>query len=124
MSIYFNPLQPNVAFLYPLKTSGYRKATPGCNGLNRCNYNHKLKGSLENLSETSWTSSESLMYVQFTSCVQGEILFRNHIKCILNQVTSPQVPKKPNDQNLRRRRREVLCKKGVLKKPVPESLCY
>ena len=50
----FNPLQPSVAFLYPLKTSedlkvfwcfqgarfsdvfrGYRKATPGCNGLIR-----------------------------------------------------------------------------------------
>ena len=32
-----NPLQPGVAFLYPLKTSenrGYRKATPVCNGLN------------------------------------------------------------------------------------------
>ena len=39
----FNPLQPGVAFLYPLKTSenlkvsdvfrGYRKATPSCNGL-------------------------------------------------------------------------------------------
>ena len=30
-----NPLQPSVAFLYPLKTSrGYTKATPGCNGLN------------------------------------------------------------------------------------------
>ena len=36
-----NPLQPGIAFLYPLKTSGgkekffrgYRKATPGCNGL-------------------------------------------------------------------------------------------
>ena len=38
-----NPLQPFVAFLYPLRTSetfrfsnvfgGYRKATPGCNGL-------------------------------------------------------------------------------------------
>ena len=42
--MYFNPLQPYVAFLYPLKTyqitfrfsdvfRGYRKATPGCNGL-------------------------------------------------------------------------------------------
>ena len=39
----FNPLQPSVAFLYPLKTSehqrfsdifrGYKKATLGCNGL-------------------------------------------------------------------------------------------
>ena len=39
-----SPLQPDVAFLYHLKTSetfrfsdifrGYRKATPGCNGLN------------------------------------------------------------------------------------------
>ena len=34
----FNPLQPGVTFLYPLKTPpdvfrGYRKATPGCNGL-------------------------------------------------------------------------------------------
>ena len=29
-----NQLQPGAAFLYPLKTfSGYRKATPGCNGL-------------------------------------------------------------------------------------------
>ena len=32
-----NPLQCGVAFLYPLKSSenlqGYRKATPGCNGL-------------------------------------------------------------------------------------------
>ena len=37
---YFNPLQPGVAFLYPLKTfrfsdvfRGYKKATPGCNGI-------------------------------------------------------------------------------------------
>ena len=39
----FNPLQPSVAFLYPLKRSekqgfsdifkGYKKATLGCNGL-------------------------------------------------------------------------------------------
>ena len=46
-----NPLQPGVAFLYPLKTSeklkvcyvfgGYRKATLGCNGFKRrfhCEY--------------------------------------------------------------------------------------
>ena len=36
-----NPLLPGVAFLYPLKRfsdvfRGYRKATPGCNGLNYC----------------------------------------------------------------------------------------
>ena len=40
----FNPLQPGVAFLYPLKNQetsrfsnifrGYRKARPTCNGLN------------------------------------------------------------------------------------------
>ena len=36
-----NPLQRGATFLYPLKTlenlkvfRGYRKATPGCNGLN------------------------------------------------------------------------------------------
>ena len=33
-----NPLKPGAAFLYPLenrkKTIGFRKATPGCNGLN------------------------------------------------------------------------------------------
>ena len=35
----FNPLQPDVAFLYPLR--GYRKATPGRNGLRHVNM--KLK---------------------------------------------------------------------------------
>ena len=32
-----NPLQPGVALLYPLKNifRGYRKETPGCNGLNK-----------------------------------------------------------------------------------------
>ena len=44
---YLNPFQSSVAFLYPLKTSenlrfsdvsrGYRKATSGCNGLNKNN---------------------------------------------------------------------------------------
>ena len=44
----FNPLQPSVAFLYPLKTSenlnvfwcfrGYRTAKPDCNGLNSLNH--------------------------------------------------------------------------------------
>ena len=44
-TIVINPLQPSVAFLYPLKISenlwfsdvfrGYRKATLGCNGLNK-----------------------------------------------------------------------------------------
>ena len=33
-----NPLKPGAAFLYPLenrkKNIGFRKATPGCNGLN------------------------------------------------------------------------------------------
>ena len=41
----FNPLQPGVAFLYPWKHQktlkfvfrGYKKATPGCNGLNKHN---------------------------------------------------------------------------------------
>ena len=38
----FKPLQPGVAYLYPLKTSeylqvfrGYRQATPSCNGLSK-----------------------------------------------------------------------------------------
>ena len=37
LRLQFNPLQSGVAFLYPLKTlenlTGYRKVTPGCNGL-------------------------------------------------------------------------------------------
>ena len=48
-----NPLQPGVAFLYPLKTSenlkfcgiirGYRKTIPGCNGLNKqCQKDHRV----------------------------------------------------------------------------------
>ena len=43
--IQFNPLQPGVAFLYPPENiwrfsdvfRGYRKATPGCNGLTSLN---------------------------------------------------------------------------------------
>ena len=35
LTVSFNPIQPGVAFLYSLKTSGYRKATPGCNGLQK-----------------------------------------------------------------------------------------
>ena len=52
-----NPLQPGVAFLYLLKTSenlqvfwwfqGYRKVTPGCNGLTfKTFYMVSLKGNL------------------------------------------------------------------------------
>ena len=34
----FNPLQPGVAFLYPLKTLENLKVTPGCNGLKVTDY--------------------------------------------------------------------------------------
>ena len=44
----FNPVKSSVAFLYPLKTEGYRKVTPGCNGLN-AKYFHLIFLCLKNL---------------------------------------------------------------------------
>ena len=47
----FNPLQLSVAFLYPDVFRGYRKATPGCNGLT---LNKKMPSGFEHTYSRHW----------------------------------------------------------------------